>query len=143
MVKKINNTGILLNIADGGEGPSGLCGKLNPAYGKKRPDVSARNKLGQGPKTRAKLAEFTGEKSSGFGSRWYNNGLVEIFIKTEPPEGYIAGRLPLSKETIDKITSKSKGSKWYTDGTKTVLVKTGKSPPPNFYPGRVFSRKKK
>ncbi len=112
--RKDNNTGILLNGTDGGDGygmgpkseetkakmrkpksdqhKKNLCGSRNGMYGKPRPDLIARNKQGQSLETRLKLSQYTGEKSSGFGRRWYNNGVTSVFTK-EPPPGFEVGRL--------------------------------------------------
>lgn len=55
-----------------------LFGERNPMFGKKRADLSLRNKLGCPSK----------------GTKWYNNGLVsKRFLQGEVPDGFVLGRL--------------------------------------------------
>lgn len=62
----------------------GLClsGELNPMYGKERPDLALRNK----------------EKCPSKGTKWFNNGEIDKrFNLGEVPEGFVPGRLKISK----------------------------------------------
>lgn len=102
--KKINNTGILINYTDGGDGGDtsdspnyktsminrDLCGVKNPMYG--RSAINEQN------------------------LKWYTNGCDNLYVTegTNPP-GYYRGRsnlkrLPHSDETKSKISQSNKGN---------------------------------
>lgn len=121
--KGIDEGGILLNITEGGEGSS-KPGHLNGMFGKKRPDLSVRNKLGQTKQAIQKLKQYTGEKASGYKSVWSNNGIEEVFDKIIPPN-FIKGRLP-------RI--------WWNDGVEEIL--STKQPHPTFKKGRLPGQKR-
>jgi len=98
------NKGPLFNFTDGGEGTAG----------KKRPDLSERNKLSRGKpswnkglkwseKTKDKMRKPKSEehkkklsiakKGQGLGKIWITNGVKSILYSSlEIPEGYIRGR---------------------------------------------------
>lgn len=98
--RKDNNTGILRNLTDGGEGGSGatrsketrikislgLKGKINnkgannPMYGKKHSDA-------------VKLASSIRRSNTNKSRRWYNNGNASTFLPNHPGEGWKLGRI--------------------------------------------------
>lgn len=78
-------------------------GEGNPAHGKKRPDLSERNKLGHSPETRSKMSEQRK------GRCWIMKGSASKLIdpcefETYLQEGWVRGRLGPSPSTRERIS---------------------------------------
>lgn len=85
-------------------------GPNNPMYGKSRPDLAKRNR----------------ELSIAKGTKWYNDGKIEIrCIDGQQPKNFNCGRI---------------SRKWYTNGIDSIMCIPGKNPE-NFFPGRTIIKK--
>ena len=91
-------------------------------------------------------------KNGNKGRKRYTNGIVNILVKGEPPEGFYLGTAPRKKKTwynngIEEIQSEekpegsqwqegrlNKGSKWYNNGEINIMSKTC---PEGFVPGML------
>ena len=70
-------------------------------------------------------------------SRWYNNGVQETFSRV-CPNGWVAGRLPVSKQMVEKTRKRSSNSKWYNNGIKCTFAEQC---PDGWVPGRIMTPK--
>jgi hypothetical protein len=104
--RKDNETGILRNLTDGGEGISGY---KHTDESKRQIGIS-NSKYSHSASTKDKISKSV----SGF--RWYNNGVKSIQCKNHPGEGWATGRI------IEWDTPRSKGMKWYhRDGIRKMF----------------------
>lgn len=112
--RKVNNTGSLLNLSEGGKGPNGKVGSWdhinksstykNPMQDKHHKDSSlkllhVRAKEGF---AKGRVNPMTGVTPKSKGQHWYNNGLIEL-LAFKCPDDFSPGRLPKSEQTITKI----------------------------------------
>lgn len=100
--KLVDGTGILHNILDGGEGSSGLKGKLNGMFGKTHTDVAREIMRQSMYRTKNHLR------------KWYNDGHVNKYT-FECPDGFVIGRI---------TPPTTKGRFWFNNGTIQISRKT-------------------
>jgi predicted GIY-YIG superfamily endonuclease len=83
------------------------------------------------------------------GKKWWNNGEIN-YRGSDPPEGFIAGRIKgfthkvtrtHSIESNLKQSNRMKLKRWWTNGSTTVF--TEKSPGPDYAPGRRTNKEQK
>jgi len=113
--RKDNNTGILINKTDGGEGASGL--KFSDQTLKRLSEIRKGNRNGMFGKTHSdsvKVASSIRRAKTNSERSWYNNGKDSKFLK-ECPEGWTKGRLNQKPTTL--------GNKWYNNGVIAVCAK--------------------
>jgi hypothetical protein len=154
--RKDNNTGILRNLTDGGDGISGYS---HTEEAKNR----IREKNSNKPKTKETLDKIA---NSVKGFKWYNNGKESIQARSHPGDGWSEGRIwnwdsprnkgmrwyhksgirKLFKEDpgdgwilgrLDIPTANNhtnKGKRWYNDGT---INKMFVNPPEGWTPGMI------
>lgn len=74
---------------------------------------------------------------------WWNNGVNEKKAK-ECPEGWVRGRLPLTKEWKEKLGKKGNQYAklpWYTNGADSIKIRPGQNIPEGFKPGRTLIKR--
>lgn len=138
--RKDNNTGILRNLTNGGEGTSGVKMTEDRLMKLKKPKSEEHKQKLRKPKSveyrkkmsdikkGTKLSEEHKEKISEQvkGRKWWNNGVSNKHTKECPGEGWNIGRINnnvdrvLSEETKEKIRVSNKG-KTLTDEHKKLL----------------------
>lgn len=72
------------------------------------------------------------------GTKIYNNGIQEIKVKGDPPEGFVKGRLITEehKQNQKEATSKARrNTKCYNNGLVNIYLKDGQEIPEGFNPG--------
>ena len=155
-------TGILRNMTDGGDGVSGNSGELHPMYGKKRPDVAARNKMNSGENHNSRKAGYVPPMLGKTASEETRKKLRDRWVKNDHPmlgrthseeakaamsakrKGVPTGKtwnkgVPASEETRAKLRAAKAGKKWFNDGTSNYF---GKEPPgAEWVRGKVKSKK--
>ena len=131
------NRKIGYNLSSGGIGGKGLFGKLNGMFGKKRPDLVERNKLGKGKhlseETRIKLGlagkgrkhteeykKLMSKKLTGLKRSEETKRRISIAKKNISEETREKLRKPKSEEHKRKLSEARKGKKW--NGTAFVLL---------------------
>lgn len=105
--KKIDNSGILYNILDGGDGVGAgqYDGKNNPMFGKRHSE-------------KVKIESSKRRSLTNKSRRWYNNCIESKFLPSHPGIGWVLGRIKPEPTTL--------GFKWYNNGIKN---KSSKTPP--------------
>ena len=71
------------------------------------------------------------------GRHFYNNGISEIYILCNPPEGFVKGRLPAYKERLKGSKNPNAGNCKWTNGKVEVQSKT--CPGEGFVRGKLSS----
>jgi hypothetical protein len=154
--RKDNNSGILRNLTNGGDGISGYShteeakksiGKKNSAktrtketrakiaeavkgfswYNNGSENVQARKHPGTGWKE-GRILDWDTPRNSGM--KWYHKDGVRKMFKENPGDGWILGRLDIP--TVNNHTNK--GKRWYNDGT---INKMFVNPPEGWTPGMI------
>lgn len=121
--KRLNKTGCLLNMTDGGEGSSG------------RPMLeSTKHKLLEANLGR-KLSDETKEKMS----RTRKGRTLSQEHKQKIAQSHKGKKL--SKESIEKRSASRKQCTWITDGKNNKLIHKTKPIPEGFRKGMTFSKK--
>lgn len=106
--KRLNNSGSLVNITDGGEGALGRTGELHPFYGKKRPEHSVALK---GRKSIQTSIRMSGENHFFYGKKRPESHGIKI---SNSKRGKCSGENNAfygkthSKESISKMSEKAK-----------------------------------
>lgn len=70
--------------------------------------------------------------------RYYTNGVIEICIETNPPEGFFPGRAPRTESHNINSREARKGLRWYTNGEIDRQFKP-ENVPEGFLPGRCLT----
>jgi len=112
--RKDNNTGILRNLTDGGEGVSGYIATSELRYEQSKRRTGVGNAMyGKTHTDIIKQKQSDLITKMNLGSHWYNNGKENAFRKYPPSEEWILGRLNQKPTTS--------GYKYYNNGTENRL----------------------
>jgi len=124
-------------------------GKNNPMFGVPSPvsgwkwwtngDEDIMSETQPGPSWKPGRTAVNRGHDSVKGQFWFNNGNVEV-LDFKCPDGFSPGRLPLSKETKEKMSESQKGLKWWNDGNLEVQ---SINQPNGFIRGRLLGHNKK
>lgn len=126
--RKDLGTGILRNMSDGGEGPSGAIRsketRRKMGEAKRNMNENARRRMGDAKR----------------GLKWWNDGNGKIIRSIEcPGEGWFPG---LGEEHRKNSSKGAKNTRWWNDGCGNV-IRSIECPGPNWVPGFSEENKKK
>lgn len=133
--RKNNNTGILRNLTDGGEGPSGYV--FTPDDRNKVAEAIAGMVWWNNGETQTRAVQspgvgwvsgmLTGGGTSGYS--WWNNGEDQVLAPECPGDGWVPGNV--------KGKCGPTSYSWWNDGTTNKM--TQECPGPEWKPGRLLS----
>jgi hypothetical protein len=123
--KKINNTGILRNINDGGDGATGSHNSKSQIH---------KNKISQSVKDYCSRTKRGVPNNAGTsGKIWVNNGIINKCVSPNfVPEGFILGKITNTSEKNNSVY----GLKLYNNGVTSRYYNLN-SQPEGWIPGRA------